>query len=430
LLAQADSIVIIGNEPSQKNQQKKRFALGGTPVLAFDPDLGLKYGALINLFDYGDGTAFPNYEQYAFIRLFNSTGGTFNTSLLFESESLIPNSRITFESSYIKDITLDFFGFNGQKAVYQIDLIDPNSPAYINRYFYKHQRELIRLRLDWQKNLPDSHWKMFYGLAWNRYLISDVDDQRLNKNQSLSEANSGSMTLYQLYNDWGIINDDEKAGGDLTTISLGFTYDSRNNKINCSDGTWFESYFIVSPPAISSSFYLKHIATFRHYVRWDKPDAVLAYRLSSQQLMAGKVPFYALPVYHDTRQDQDGLGGAFNLRGIYRNRIAANGFLLGNIEMRKNMFSFKLLRLNWDIDFSAFTDAAYITREYRIDQSAVPETFQSSLFSSREQKLNVSIGGGIYIIYNANNIISLNYGISPNKQLGNSGIYIGSSFLF
>ncbi|MBN2807673.1 MAG: BamA/TamA family outer membrane protein [Prolixibacteraceae bacterium] len=417
-------------EPFTKKQPKSGFAWGGTPVLAFDPDLGLKYGALINLFDYGDGTVFPDYDQYAFIRLFHSTGGTSNLSLLFESETLIPDSRITFESSYIKDIALDFYGFNGLKVVYQHGFSHPDSSEYINRYFYKHQRELIRLRLDWQTNLPVSHWKMFFGLAWNRYLISDVDDEKLNKNQSLAESNSENMTLYQLYNDWGIIHDDEKSGGNLTTISLGFTYDSRNNKINCSDGTWFESYFILSPPSISSSLYLKHIATLRHYLRWSTPDAVIAFRLSSQQLLHGKLPFYALPVYHDTRQDQDGLGGAFNLRGIYRNRIAANGFLLGNIEMRKNIFSFNLFKLNWDIDLSVFTDAAYISREYKVDNTEVPGPFRNRLFNNDTQKINFSYGGGLYIIYNANNIISVNYGIAPNRQLGTSGIYIGSSFLF
>ena len=137
-----------------------------------------------------------------------------------------------------------------------------------------------------------------------------------------------------------------------------------------------------------------------------------------------------MPIFQDTRQEQDGLGGAFNLRGIYRNRIAANGFLLGNIEMRKNILSFNFLKLNWDIDISTFADAAYITREYKIDNSKVPESFRNTLFTNDAQKVNLSYGGGLYIIYNANNIISVNYGISPNKQLGTSGLYVGSTFLF
>lgn len=430
LLAQDVSLAIRDKEPLHKNQQIKRFAWGGTPVLAFDPDLGLKYGALINLFDYGDGTVFPNYNQYAFIRLFHSTGGTSNLSLLFESETLIPNSRITFESSYIKDITLDFFGFNGRNAIFQPAFIDVGSPEFGNRYFYKHHRELIRLRFDLQRNISDTNWKFFSGVTWNRFLISDVDEDSLSNSVPKNGAFTANTTLYRLYTNWGIIDDEEKNGGNISTLSLGFTYDSRNNKIKCTDGTWFESYLIYSPPSISSSFYLKHIATFRQYIRWNTIDAVLAYRLSSQQLLVGKMPFYALPQYHDTRQDQDGLGGAFNLRGIYRNRIAANGFLLGNIELRKNLFSFKLLRLNWDIDFSVFTDAAYITWKYKPDLSKVSPAFRETLFRNGPQNLNLSYGGGIYIIYNANNIISINYGISPDKQLGTSGIYIGSSFLF
>lgn len=417
-------------KPFTKNQPKSGFAWGGTPVLAFDPDLGLKYGALINLFDYGDGTVFPNYNQYAFIRLFHSTGGTSNLSLLFESETLIPDSRITFESSYIKDIALDFFGFNGTKALFQEDFIKPDKAAYINRFFFKHQRELIRLRLDLQKNIALSSWKLLAGITFSNFEVNAPDHEQVNNYQTNNMAAAQYSSLYDLYRDWGIIKKEESSGGHLTTISFGLTYDSRNNKMNCSDGTWFESYFIKSLPGLSSSNYLKHIATFRHYVRWNYLDAVFAYRLSSQQLLAGRIPFYALPVYHDTRQDQDGPGGAFNLRGIDRNRIIGNGFVLGNIEMRKNILAFKLLKLNWDIDLSVFSDAVYISREFKFDISAVQSPLKYSLFNNDTQKINFSYGGGIYFIYNANNIISVNYGISPNKQLGSSGIYIGSSFLF
>lgn len=57
---------------SQESALKSGFSWGGTPILAFDADLGLRYGAAINLFDYGKKSVYPNYRQYAFIKAFRT----------------------------------------------------------------------------------------------------------------------------------------------------------------------------------------------------------------------------------------------------------------------------------------------------------------------------------------------------------------------
>lgn len=36
---------------------KKGFGFGALPAVSFDSDLGFQYGAIVNLFHYGDGTA-------------------------------------------------------------------------------------------------------------------------------------------------------------------------------------------------------------------------------------------------------------------------------------------------------------------------------------------------------------------------------------
>ena len=42
---------------SEKEKQliKKNWNFGALPTVAFDSDLGFQYGALVNLYDYGDG---------------------------------------------------------------------------------------------------------------------------------------------------------------------------------------------------------------------------------------------------------------------------------------------------------------------------------------------------------------------------------------
>jgi len=40
---------------------KKGLNLGGLPAVSYNSDEGFQYGAILNLFDYGDGERFPAY---------------------------------------------------------------------------------------------------------------------------------------------------------------------------------------------------------------------------------------------------------------------------------------------------------------------------------------------------------------------------------
>ena len=52
---------------SQENQDtlpkkiKKGWNMGILPSVAFDADLGFQYGVLTNIFNYGDGSKYPEY---------------------------------------------------------------------------------------------------------------------------------------------------------------------------------------------------------------------------------------------------------------------------------------------------------------------------------------------------------------------------------
>ena len=42
---------------------KKGFGFGALPAVSYDSDLGFQYGALVNLYDYGDGSRYPKYDH-------------------------------------------------------------------------------------------------------------------------------------------------------------------------------------------------------------------------------------------------------------------------------------------------------------------------------------------------------------------------------
>ncbi|NJK96384.1 MAG: hypothetical protein HC905_17035 [Bacteroidales bacterium] len=357
---------------AQDSVKAARFGWGGTPILAFDQDLGLRYGAVINLFDYGQPVQFPNYAQYLNIRAFNSTKGTSNLSMIYETARLVPKSILFLELTFIKDSKLDFFGFNGAKSLLNPSFTNTESSFYINPFYYAHQRRLSRLQAIWHKPLSTGNWNFLLGAGWVQYLIEDLDFNRFDLPLRYDGIPARQESLYGKYIDWGIIQEDEKHGGSAVNLLAGIAYDSRNGRINCTNGLWFETYFTIFSGKKSKILAGKHIMTFRHYLELPGLKSVLTWRISSQQKIGGTIPFYMLPVYFDTRQNQDGVGGAFTLRGANRNRIAANGFVLGNMEWRSKILQFTLLKLNWEVELSAFADAVFITQEYQLKYLSVP----------------------------------------------------------
>jgi hypothetical protein len=413
-----------------QNERKSRYSFGVIPALAFDSDLGFKYGAVVNLFDYGATKFPPHYEQYLFIKLTNTTKGTLNLQALLESETLIKKARVLAEASYLVDRKLDFFGFNGTDAVYHPEFTEPESGDFKNNFFYAHHRNFLRLRFDVQKYLLGSKLRLLTGFNFNQYDISPAREERKDKFDNSASDGFQHPTLFEYYNNWGIINPEEKSGGNISLFSLGLIYDSRNDPCYCTDGKWFETVFNYSPAFMGDAGFSKLILTYRQHTSFLKDKLTFSFRVSGQQKLSGNIPFYFVPTFYDSRLSSDGVGGAFNLRGALRNRIAADGFVTGNFEFKFKTLDFKLLKQYFSTSIVGFYDNAYITQTTKINLDYVPETEKPVYFNPGKQKVQYTFGPGLYIVFNQNNVITINYGIAANKQIGTSGLYIGSSLLF
>ena len=55
---------------------KTGYNFGPLPVVAFDADKGFQYGALLNIFNFGDGSYYPNYKEKWYIEASFYTKGT------------------------------------------------------------------------------------------------------------------------------------------------------------------------------------------------------------------------------------------------------------------------------------------------------------------------------------------------------------------
>jgi hypothetical protein len=420
--------VIPAQNLSDSANTEKHYAFGVIPAFSFDADIGLKYGGIINLFDYGVDGKTSGYDQYLYLRITNTTRGTFNLQSVLESETLIPKAKLIAELSYFADRKMDFFGFNGRNAGYHSELINAQSENYINNFYYAHERQLLRLRLDVQKYLHTSKLRLLAGFTYQHFDIDAIDATDARETE-LSQAAPAS-TLFAQYNEWGIIRGNERNGGNINLLTLGLIYDTRNHLCYCTDGQWIESFLVISPGFLSDASFTKWITTYRRHHSILDEKITFSGRLSLQQKVSGEIPFYMLPVYFDSRLSQDGVGGAFNLRGALRNRIASDGFLLSNVEVKFKLLEKKFFKQDFYFSASAFWDMAYVTQHYGTDRSGVPDEFYNFYFNDLPQRLHHTFGPGFYIVFNHDNIITVNYGIPLDPQDGPGGLYVGSALLF
>lgn len=431
--AQTDSL----KQNSKQEKIKTGWNLGGLPVVAFDTDLGLEYGALVNLFNYGDGSTYPQYKHSIYAEVSRYTKGSGINRLFYDSKYLIPGLRVTADLAYLTDKTYDFYGFNGYTSIYNKKWTDDNEPTppYRSRVFYKYDRKLTRFTTDLQGKLKDNRFGWVAGIGLYNFQIDTVDVNKLNKGKSASDklpyVDGG---LFQRYVDWGIIGEDEKDGGFATYLKTGFVFDTRDNEPNPMKGIWTEAVLTYAPSFLGAGSKYEHAKlsiTHRQYFTLVKEKLSFVYRLGYQRTLFGTCPFYLEPnmtTLFLRGATSEGLGGAKTLRGILRNRVVGDGLAYGNIEFRWKFVKFYWIKQNFYLSLNAFVDGGKVIQSIPIDPTIRRD--HSEYFAASGEGIHYSYGGGFRIVMNQNFIIAIDHGQVVDKKDGNAGTYIGLNFLF
>ena len=97
---------------------KTGLNFGPLPVVAFDADRGFQYGALLNIYNFGDGSTYPNPKSWWYIEASAYTGGTWNLYLNYDNREIWDNTRLSICTNYSNESALDFYGFNGYQSIY------------------------------------------------------------------------------------------------------------------------------------------------------------------------------------------------------------------------------------------------------------------------------------------------------------------------
>jgi outer membrane protein assembly factor BamA len=408
---------------------KTGWNFGVLPAVGFDSNLGFLYGAIVNMFDYGDGSRYPDYDHNLYLQLSAYTKGSMDAIVFFDSYSLIPKKHFIGRFSYNRNRTYPFYGYNGVQTVYNPDFELFGNGDFISQVFYKLDRGQTKLDLLVEDKITESKFNWIAGLDLGWYNVSTVDIDHINKNKEGDEVLPDAQLLYDYFVDWGIISNDTKNGGFDNSVKFGVAYDSRDRLTNPMRGMWTELLFRVSPQFIGNPTNFARIAiTHRQYFTIIEEKISLAYRLWYEGNF-GDVPFYSRQ-HLTTRDCIEGFGGAKTVRGILMNRVMGRHTTIGNFELRWKALKFNAIGQNFYIGFNAFADAGSVIKGYDINFNNVPDVMRNQYFSEIKSDFFTTYGAGLKLVMNENFVVSADYGIALDKNYGSSGLYIAIGYLF
>ena len=441
-------------EKERKEIIKKGYNFGPLPAVAFDADKGFQLGALLNIYDFGDGSYYPNTRQQWYFEASFFTKGSQLFVVSYDSKFLIPGIRFSTALAVTNDKAMDFYGFNGYQSFYDYNRVKKGKDGldYLYTPKYRTERLAALFKADFIGNIWDNKlfWEAGYHLSHFRQ--GAIDRVKINKNKEESEMFPDSEpTLFEQYRTWGIIPDDVADGGTNSSIRVGLLYDTRDKEGAPSKGIWAEAHITAAPKWLGTTNpYYKYSATLRQYFPIVKNDILtLAYRLNYEGTFGKNAPYYILPYITTMGQsyDRDGMGGFRTIRGIMRNRVQGLDMASYNAELRWRFVNFTLGNQNIALGLNCFSDGTMVTKDYNMSFNRTASDFPTAtMFKEAEEtykaymkqglsndRPHITVGAGFRFIMNQNFIVCLEYGKPVgkySKQDGNGAFYINTGYLF
>ena len=427
---------------------KKGWNFGPLPVVGFNSDLGFQYGACVDIFNYGDGSRYPKFDYKMNLEVSAYTKGSLNLRFYGDYYNLIPNSRLFVDAGYFTDKRFEFYGFNGFASPYYNDLYVLNQQTFenfdpdFNSIFYRMDRKQFRFNSCLRSKFGFGE-NFYYGVGLS-YFNYNMGRINIHNEEYLYEQ---QVTLFELYRESGLIRPNEADGGNVTQVKLAFIYDSKNHDSDPTQGAYFEATVTGAPDFIDREGYnhMTFNAVWQHYIPVVKENLTFAYRLVTQNVIAGEIPYYAMfnsNMLFYKKMATDAIGGANSVRGINRNRVIGAGYAWLNAEFRWKVAGFQFINQNWSVALNPFFDAGIVTQSYRLEeQKTAWETIENKynisgyeenlIYSGEKEGLHTSAGCGLKLIMNRNFIVSAEAAKALDARDGKGmKVYIGFNYLF
>ncbi len=445
-------------QPKKKDIIKTGYNFGPLPAVAFDADKGFQLGALLNIYDFGDGSTYPNTRQQWYFEASFFTKGSQLFVVSYDNRFLIPGVRWSTALTITNDKAMDFYGFNGYMAHYDADRVaagkdKSNHDAYIYTPKYRVNRLAMLFKTDFVGNIWNKKffWEAGYHLSYLRQGYKEqgaLNLDKINKNKKdYKMFPEDEPTIFDLYRKWGIISEEEAWGGLNSSVRVGLLFDTRDKEGAPSRGVWAEAHLMLAPKWLGTTNpYYRYSATFRHYVPIVKNDILtFAYRINYEGTFGDDAPYYVLPFITTMGQtyDRDGMGGYRTIRGVMRNRVQGLDMLSYNAEFRWRFVSFRLWKQNIAFGLNLFSDGTMVTKAFdmtfRGDEADRAEYEEYMALGAESDRPHITVGAGLRFIMNQNFIVAFEYGLPISRfssnpviknQDGKGAFYINTGYLF
>jgi len=441
---------------------KTGFSLGVLPAISYNTDMGLQYGLIVNLFNYGDGSRYPTYDRSLYIEGSMYTKGAYTARIYFDSDRLIKGVHSFIDAGFIGNQLQDFYGFNGYASRYTFsntnslwcDRIYDAEAGKASKYgtgFYRMNQKRLYLQGDFSGSLGVKNLNWLGGLGVYNYWVKGLNYDKYDK------MNPETASLYETYKVVGLIDEKEADGGFLTTLRAGILYDSRTVQTNPSRGIYTEALLEWAIPGISESPYLAYAVTHRQYVPLAK-KLTFAYRLAAQGTIgANRMPFYRMSqmiVPFAKRSVTFGVGGGYTVRGVLQDRMVADAVSYANIELRWKIVNFNIGKQAFYVGVNPFFDAGYTLNKVKFDETELKNNWDimtttatlksimagdrpivypnyEDCFTGTNDGLHMAAGLGLKIAMNENFVLSADFGKAFKKEDNNGlGVYVMINYLF
>lgn len=363
----------------------RRWEFVALPALNFNSDEGVGYGALVELYNHGQGA-----RAYRFLvqpTVLFTTRGRRDFTVFFDGPRLLANGwRLDAFAGLERELAAPYYGI-GNDAV-----LDTTLTREPNPYYYRYGRERVRLLANVQKPLGGTRLRGVAGIGYARV---QTDAIPFDSGTTLFASHFASAP-----------------GGTLVHVRGGIVWDSRDREVGPASGWWNELLVQhVAEPLGASHSYTRVTGAARHYLPLGS-RVTWASRIVAQQV-GGDVPVYDLATIQSSYRQEEGLGGSKMLRGIPKNRVMGKGLVLANNELRWRATELRLLKKSAFLVFSGFVDAGRVW-----DESIRPGQIGSDLWTG--------YGGGVRLGLGANSIIAADVG----KSASATQLYIGLGYAF
>jgi hypothetical protein len=306
-----------------KPKAERRIEGLGIPLVNYNSDFGLGYGAAGGMYVYAPGHA--PYQHAISGQFYRTTRGIESHFLRWDAPDLLPGVRLEAQLKFRRELRSPYFGEGNLSAPdFRGDLDDP-------RFNYEKFSPGIWTRLRFQPLGGEHPLEPFVGYSWERVSVRPIEGSVLAQERPVGLQ-----------------------GGAEGQLFAGVVWDTRDQEFNATSGGAEELTVRMSSRVVGGTYAYSGITVGERRFWRTARRFVLAQRIVADALI-GDVPFYELANVGGLTQ-MEGVGGMTSVRGVPRNRFVGQVKVFSNTELRGHAFDFQLLGSTISAGALAFLD--------------------------------------------------------------------------